>query len=331
MDRPAPAERLQVLSFLVVAAITVLMCLLPGVQVPVAAQLVIATLVVAVVGIPHGALDLVHMQALARRLGRAEVLWGALLVYLSIGAAVILAWMAAPTFMLAAFLAATILHWGVEDSGPRFLAGPAYVAEVLLRGGMPILLPCAAFPADTAWAFSQLIPAQSAVVLTQAVGAAWPALPLIAPILIGLDAARGSAFLRRRLPTLLELGMVGALFSVAPPLLAFSVYFGLLHSGRFLARYSVQRWPAGRPGRLRALIADAWSMTMSTWILAAVAYACFPAGQMGAQVTMQILFIGLAALTFPHATLMMGLRLFESSHGGRSRGPGAPPAATAVP
>ncbi len=54
-------------------------------------------------------------------------------------------------------------------------------------------------------------------------------------------------------------------------------------------------------------------MTLLTWVLALAAFVFLSPERTGAQLTLQVVFIGLAALTFPHALLMMSLRFVESS------------------
>ncbi|WP_200373192.1 Brp/Blh family beta-carotene 15,15'-dioxygenase [Thiocystis violacea] len=310
LDRedPSRADKLQVASFLAMSAVAILLWGWLDARLPFALEMALAVVSVALLGIPHGALDFMHMKALAARLGRAELLWVGFVLYLLLGGLVIAAWIAFPAPMLAAFLAATVLHWGVEDTRAPLAWRSGYIAEVLLRGAMPIVLPLAFHPAQTAWLFGQLIPTEAALALTQGVGALWPLLLLLAASLLGGLFARRASLPRREWWTLIELATIAALFVVTPPLVAFAVYFGLLHSARYLTRYAMAGESARRSGAVRRALDHAWPMTLLTWVLALGAFALLSPERAGIQATLQVLFIGLAALTFPHALLVMSLR-----------------------
>ena len=310
----ARADRLQVLAFLTAAAAAILLWLALGSRIPLTAELLVASLSVALLGIPHGALDFMHMRRLAARLGRPGMLWAGFLAYLLLSGLVIVAWIACPGATLAIFLAATVLHWGVEDMRGQLLRRFEHGAEVLLRGGMPIVLPCALHQDETAWLFAQLVPADTAQALVQCVGASWIALVALAVLLLAGMAVRRAAGVPASWWTPLELAMVAGLFVLTPPLITFTIYFGLLHSGRFLARYAVAN-RRGAGGEWTGLVKDALPMTLLTWLFAIAALPFLAADRTSTQMTLQILFIGLAALTFPHAFLMMSLRILKPPEG----------------
>ncbi len=305
------ADSLQVVSFLGMSAIVILFCVLRDAPIPFAAGMALAAVSVALLGIPHGALDLMHLKTLAWRLQRASVLWVGLAVYVLLALAVIAAWVAFPATMLTVFLIATVLHWGSEDARVPQAWGLGYVCEVLLRGTMPILLPSLFHTAETTWLFSQLIPSDAASLLTQLIASAWPLLIALAILLLGSLAAHGASAVREHFSTLLELATVAALFALTPPLIAFAVYFGFLHSARFLARYARDGHSGQRRATSRMEVKDALPMTLLTWVLAIGAVMLLWPERTSAQLSLQVVFIGLAALTFPHALLMMSLRFIK--------------------
>ncbi len=252
-DRESASQlgRFQVAGFLTMSALAILLSLTLQSPIPFAAGMAVAVVSVALLGIPHGALDLMHLRYLATRLGRAEILWIGLAVYVLLGCLVIVAWVAFPAAMLTAFLIATVLHWGSEDAQAPRAWDLGYVSEVLLRGAIPIMLPSVFYAAETTWLFSQLIPPDDARALTQVIGVAWPALLVLAIPLLARPPIRAGSRPHGQGTTLIELATVAALFAVTPPLVAFAVYFGLLHSARFLARYAADRHPARRGGAIK--------------------------------------------------------------------------------
>ena len=105
---------------------------------------VVAVATIVLLGVPHGALDVEIGRTLFRpRWGWA---WFPIfaLPYLALVALVLIAWQVAPEAALAAFLLASVWHFGSEDAGGGGL--PA-----LARGGLPIALPVLLHPAATAW------------------------------------------------------------------------------------------------------------------------------------------------------------------------------------
>lgn len=284
------------------------------------AQLAALVAAVAVFGVPHGALDpLVGRHWLAARLG--ERWWAPFhAAYVLLAAAVVAGWIVAPAATLAAFLAASAVHFGLGDvdrtRSPRHLAW----AEVLARGAAPVAVPALAHPDLVAQAFAWVAPgaepAQLAAIVDAAAAAArWGVLPACALLaLTHAAAARGAA--RQGLPALasahradaLECVAVPAVAAALPPFLAFLAYFCLLHSARHALALAAALDPA-RPGRAWARFARAaFPATAATLALGAFAWAALARGPEGgappyAPAAARVLFAGLAALTAPHMLL----------------------------
>ena len=263
---------------------------------------ILAVGAIVVLGVPHGALDVEIGRTLLRhRLGRA---WfpAFALPYLGLVALVLAAWRVAPEATLAAFLAASVWHFGTEDTGGGGL--PA-----LARGGLPVAVPVLLHPEATAG------------VLAAASGLALDAPPpwlVVASLLwlgpAALWAVRALADGRGRslvLPALLCAG-----FTVLPPLTAFALYFVAVHAPAHTA--ALIRHPTRAP-RVRDAAA-AWRLavptTALTVLIGAAVWACTP-GEPPVRLLCATLQL-LAALTLPHMLLDAWLDRREAAD--RARG-----------
>ena len=248
----------------------------------------VALTAVILLGVPHGALD----GEVARPLLRPRFGWAWFAVfalpYLSLSAAVLLAWRAVPEATLAAFLAASVLHFGAEDAGPgRFL-------EALARGGLPIALPVLLHPAAVAHIFAVVTLAPMPVVPPWLyVGALAWALLLPAALMVML--------LEERRCALAELALLALCFTLLPPLTAFALYFVALHAPRHMAALAAHPRRAPRVRSLRAAVRRSLPVTALTLLLGAALWPLFPgpAPERLLALTLQ----GLAALTLPHLLL----------------------------
>jgi Brp/Blh family beta-carotene 15,15'-monooxygenase len=186
---------------------------------------------IVLVGFPHGAFDhLVARPVLAPRLGRFW--WGVFgLSYIGLAGLVWLVWVLAPLPTLVLFLAGSILHFGLGDTEERpcAISVPRWVL-VIIYGALPIFLPIAFHPA------------QAAPWLAAIGDVAEPTMIAALSHLIWLAPLWGGAFVwiccTGRQPPVDVMGLVVTAigFVVLPPLLAFGLYFGLVHSPRHLLR-----------------------------------------------------------------------------------------------
>ena len=255
---------------------------------------------VVLVGFPHGAFDhLVAGPILAPRWGR---FWWAPfgLAYLALTGAVMAAWAAAPLLTLAVFLAGSMLHFGLGDSEDELArrSSPRWVA-VLTYGALPILLPLAFHPAEAAPTLAALggvsVP-DMASGLSQTI---W-ATPIWAAAFVWLH--RGGGWRR---PGSAVMAVSAAGFVVLPPLLAFGLYFGAVHSLRHLLRLAAWRAP------FAPLRAARWALG----VVAPASVICaiggvglaILAGE-GLTGLLTPLFRILAALTLPHMIVTSWLR-----------------------
>ncbi|PZF59472.1 beta-carotene 15,15'-monooxygenase [Curtobacterium sp. MCBD17_013] len=294
------------------------------VQLPPAVQLVPFALSLVVFGLPHGALDHlvpVRMRATARAPLSVFVV---VVAYLVLGSATAVLWWAAPLVGFAGFIALTWFHWGQGDLWVRQsvetrpASVPLAVGTVVVRGGIPMLVPFVTQPAvyrqvllDTAGVVRHVPPGDVAAVFQPtvrvAVGVVFAATVLLT-VLAEACSARAHPAQRRAFGR--DLGatlFLVAFFAVVPAVLAVGLYFCLWHALRHIVRLelldpaSASDLRAGRPVRPFLRFArDAWPVTaIATAML--VALALLRRGE-GSPLGVYLALI--AALTVPHVAVV---------------------------
>ncbi len=250
-------------------------------------QYVCALLAVIVLGVPHGALDGEIARALLRpRFGWA---WFPIfsLPYLSLVALVLLAWRLAPVPTLAAFLAASVWHFGSEDAPGTYL-------EAIVRGGLPIAVPTLLHPAATTAVFATVAgtPLAHPPEWLWGTSLIWFAFTII---------WTGRIVLRRQENSLMVPAMLASVFVVLPPLTAFAVYFVCVHAPAHTAALirDPRRAPRVQDGRSAILLA--LPITGLTLLIGAALWPLY-AGALP-QRLLCLTLQGLAALTLPHMLL----------------------------
>lgn len=253
-----------------------------------AAGLLLAALIL-LLGVPHGALDTVFAEELHGVHGWCG--WSLFaLAYLSLSLLVLLAWQYAPQLFLAGFLLLSVLHFS-GDLTP----GAGFMAR-LLYGGTTIVLPALLHESEMARLFAFLVAPQAAAALAGFLhDISW--LWLLATIL--------AAAWRTRTHRLTGFEMAAAviLALLAPPLLAFTVFFCTMHSARHIVRtwHHAGAGPAARLGRAALL------PLLGTLILGGAAAYSLRVQPIEAGM-MQLVFVGLATLTVPHMALVEQVR-----------------------
>lgn len=262
------------------AALLALTALLPA-----APRALCALTAIILLGVPHGALDMeIARSALRATLGR---IWPILfsIPYLFLSALVLFCWRWAPVPTLAAFLAASVWHFGSEDSRPGTLLEP------LALGGLPIAVAVLAQPAATATLFGTV----AAVPMTRSPD--WltaSALVWLVPALLWLvDRLRSRELATLRVPLLLV-----AAFTLLPPLTAFAIYFVFRHAPAHVAALFRNPIRAPRIRDVRSVIRYSLPTTALTLVLGGLLWRFYqgPVDQRLLCLTIQ----ALAALTLPH-------------------------------
>jgi len=279
--------RRQGLTFSALAlALVAASLLLPGLD-P-AAELFIFAVLVLVLGVPHGALDPIFARQLfaVRGLAAWTVFVGA---YVGLALLVIGLWLLTSTAFLILFLVASTLHFS-GDPAP----GTPWLTRVLY-GGAVIVLPVLNHAPEMTRLFGFLVDANAAERFVSTLRfLAWPWLAgILWSVLV---------MCRRDWVTAVELASYSLLVLVAPPLLSFTVFFCLMHSARHALRtqrYASLSW--------RQLLLTSAAPTAA--VLAAALATWFFVKEAPLDMRLvQLVVIGLAALTAPHMLLVDRIR-----------------------
>ena len=265
----------------IVAGLLALTALLPH-----ASQWLAILAAIVLLGVPHGALD----GEIARPLLKPAVGTGWFpvfaLPYLALVACVLIAWRVAPLSTLAAFLAVSVVHFGLEDAGPKPL-------EAAVRGALPIAAPMLLHATATIHVFATVAMVQLAGPPVWLLAGAW----LWAGAVV-LWTAR-QVWLRQWRALMEPLGLV-ALFALLPPLTAFGIYFVAVHAPRHMIGLVADP----RAPRIRSLldaIVLSWPLTAVTILIGALLWRWFPGAPAERMLSLTIEL--LAALTLPHVLL----------------------------
>ena len=258
----------------------------------------ISLMAVVMIGMPHGALD----GAVAMISGYAKTSGQIIkfsLGYIAIAAAVMVVWMILPVFSLTLFMLYSLIHFGLGDAGQS--KGVTRLVQIVCHGGLVVvIIPLAHL--DAVQPIFLLLTGQE----TGADLAAFWGLMLG---LSGLFAASAIAYtllamlqpqLRRRW---LEFAGLAGVMMIVPPLTGFALYFCLVHTPRHIhhvIRAVRQFLPDTKILKLTFIF------TLLTWAAMAMAVLMLHQDAEIDAALLQVIFIGLAALTVPHMMLVDG-------------------------
>ena len=267
--------------------VSILFILFPSVSVTV--QIISLGIAVSVLGLPHGAIDayIARQDGLWRSPSGLAAFTG---VYLLMTLLVIGIWMALPVLSLLIFLIISAWHFGTDANAQNF-------AERWLFGSLVFCLPALFHAADVANLYDTLSgpSARDIVPITRVWG------PVAAIILVSMISIRLSHRPQRRKDIVTISGLI-AFAWLLPPLIYFAVYFCALHSPTHFGRV-LKMVPD--VDRRRAVLQTA-VFTVLTLTLAGLALNALPDELTLEQTLIQMVFVGLAALTVPHMMLIDG-------------------------
>ena len=278
-------------------------------------------------GLPHGAVDHLVPSRLAGRDADGRSVLAVVLLYVVLSSLCLALWFVAPVAAFVLFVCVTVFHWGAGDLhallffGPDGLGGMGRTSRVLLlllRGGLPMLIPLLFFPdayREVATAAAGLFGADAAALsgvfspaYRIAVGTA-----LAAVALLFLLRAAGELAGERRalLPVALETLLLFAFFAAVPPVLAVGLYFTLWHAPRHVARLvlldsaGARYLRAGRPVCALARFArQAAPLTVLALALLVGLYLAVPRATEDPGSLLALYLVLVSALTLPHASLV---------------------------
>jgi Brp/Blh family beta-carotene 15,15'-monooxygenase len=266
-------------------SVTLILVVAASIGIGPGAPLILALLVAGVVilGLPHGALDpLVATQLWGARQSFTMIRF--LLLYTATAAICATIWMIVPNAALIGFLAGSAYHFGSDWDGRSTVWGQSAFGIAVVS--VPTL--CNANKVEEIYKQLGVSVALQIVTVSQVVA--------VVAVMVALFAASYRS--KFRISNLLELStvIVGAL--VLPPLLFFTCYFCLLHSPRHLMQ-------TARTLSLRGVqdIARAAAPTVLATLGLGTGLWIFLPGSIFSQKVIQLVFIGLAALTAPHMLL----------------------------
>jgi Brp/Blh family beta-carotene 15,15'-monooxygenase len=261
-----------------------------------------------VAGLPHGAID--------HRVAAGLTGWPTVVVAGGYAAVAALTWVlltVASPVALVAVLVLSVAHFGLgelevvrETTGwhPSRVVG----AAVAVAGTGALLLPLARAGAELGQVAGSISPQLGGLLLHPPLRVAIAVVWVVAAGIAGVAAARS-----RRYGVLLDVVLVGLLGAVAPPLVAFAIWFGGWHGLRHCARLlGVEPRCAvlvaeGRPGRAVGVLARlaAWPTLAALVVLAGLIVVGASAPDTTTAVGKTLLV--LLALTVPHMLVVLWL------------------------
>lgn len=288
-----PARTWQTAIFVLAAIGVSLVWLIfrPGVE----AQAILLAPMVCILGLPHGALDL----AIAERLWPLDTMHRKqifLALYLGIAAAVGLVWLVLPSVGLTAFLLYSAWHFSGDWVDDRRI--------MQATGGISaVAAPVVFHQAEVATLFAYLAPVEEARIIASATAS----LGMITlAILIRASLARSA----NRTRAAVEQSAIWILAAILPPLLYFICYFCFLHSIRHFDT------AMGQVRDQKRALKSALLLSLVTLLGAAgLAFILMQADQSRLSLLIQLVFVGLAALTVPHMVLVDRLRAVRIGQG----------------
>jgi len=289
--------RLQGLVFSFLAIVTTAWAVLWGGSFSDQSGLIILATMILLLGVPHGALDTIFAYKLYDL--RKPLDWIVFtLVYLLLAALVVAIWRLAPMVFLIFFLLISIAHF----SGDPEKGTP--LPTRILYGGSILILPALLHSGEVGRLFGFLVGAPPACLLMPWISLlAWIWLPCSVLAVIALAWSDSL--------TALDIGSVILLAVVAPPLLAFTLFFCGMHSARHILRTIDYSGTFSRP----LLVLSALLPMIGVLVIAVVAWE-FLKGKSVDERIVQVVFVGLAALTVPHMALVERVRLSDWIMGG---------------
>ncbi len=240
---------------------------------------------IALIGVPHGALDILFAKQHWKL--NTTVRWLVFLqTYLILVGLVVAFWIWQPIVFFVAFLAISIMHFAddLPSNTPKIIK--------ILQGGALIVLPTLMFNTEMAHLFSYFINQDAAIVLVEtlrSVAFLW---------FLGMLASAVWVFTRNR-NAALEVILTSLLALLVTPLFAFTLYFCGLHSIRHILRSEIFLKPETNMLKMTGLVVP----TLATLLIAAFCWSFLPATTFNAQL-IQIIFVSLAALTLPHMIIL---------------------------
>lgn len=256
----------------------------------------IALLSIVTIGLPHGAMD----GAVAIAMGYGQSVWRMtcfLAIYIIISVLVVGIWVWMPQVSLFGFLLLSIWHFGRGDS-LRHLPPLTRYIQTISHGGLVVLGISQIEQVTADQIFRWLVFGDTSTVWMWIDIATWIWVPVaVTYLIIGLID-------NRLYGRIAEWIMLAAIIYVLPALLAFAIYFCLIHTVRHMYRVILMLNHMLSKG---IVIGLTLVFTVASWIAGVIFYVILLPSQGAMSASMMVVFIGLAALTVPHSLLIDSL------------------------
>ncbi len=263
-------------------------------------SITVVVVVVAVLGIPHGAVDHLVVDAIEdRNDGRLRLRFIAMYVLALVGVGLV--WLAVPSLALAAFLVLSVHHFGRSDLAHLALGEPHQRMLEWSRGLFLVGVPIVAHLAAVAPVVERLGGGDpSGWPWLGEFWWLWCGLLVVQHVVIGTFVARTTDRTALRHETVTVVALT-ALFLTADPLVGFAVYFGLWHS---LAHLLVLAELLGsEPSPLRSIFRlGAPSTAVSLVALSAALGGAALADR--SDLVVPAVFVAVSMLTVPHMVVV---------------------------
>lgn len=258
------------------------------------------------IGLPHGALD--GAVAVVSGYGKTRLQMVVFSVsYIAIAGAVLVLWMVTPVLSLMAFMTYSMIHFGLGDSDLETVdhkslwqrLNPIIVMQVICHGGLVVVLIPFIHIDDVTPIFAILTGGQSLTGF-------WMFMHFLAVVFaLSCFAYTIAALIRPQFRRRwIEFIILSLIITLLPPLAGFALYFCFVHTPRHV-KTVIDAVKNILPNA--KILPLTFGFTIVTWAGMIIAV-LFLWGDITLSAAMiEVIFIGLAALTVPHMLLVDGV------------------------
>lgn len=254
----------------------------------------VAIALIVLLGVPHGAIDVLFASQTYGLVTYTS--WIKFLIaYIAAAAGIVLAWLVMPNVFFIAFLMLSMIHFSDD------LNMPGINLTKLTYGMSIIVMPSLFYSAELTNLYGMIIDlnvAQHLVTVCQ-----FLVYPSALLLLIQL------LFKKIALRTSIEIIAVVSVLIALPPLFSFTLYFCFMHSARHLIRSHFFLNQVTTQTFLKALTLP----TAAVMIIGAAIWLLISTSSLETDL-IRIIFIGLAALTIPHAWVLKKAKFLTSTN-----------------
>ena len=250
----------------------------------------LSLILIIIIGIPHGAFDV----AVGTSIGmlnnyKSKLLF--IILYILLSIFVLISWYFFPVITLITFLVASVFHFGLGDT--EYKKNFNYLIDGFISGSIIIFGISLFHQNDVDKIYSILVHGETSLIWNVIYFCSILSVFMFFYIL--LNSLKLFIKLFKRSIILL------ILFFFLPPLVSFSIYFCFIHTFNHVKRvYPTLLEIFDKKVILRSFI----FYTLITWIIGVIVFIALFQSFTITETLLRIIFIGLAALTFPHMFLV---------------------------